>query len=127
MVSLPERWRRCARLAVKGRVMRLRGRRCSLAKGSPESIPALLESMDGANPFASNYLRGAVEVIAGNTLAKGGSLPLVELGEFLLNKSHDTKPRAMAFDLIRRADAEAAERLVPGLLSDPSVDLRRRR
>jgi len=31
----------------------------------------------------------------------------------------------MAFDLIRRADAEAAERLVPGLLSDPSVDLRR--
>ena len=96
-----------------------------LAKGSPESIPALLESMDGANPFASNYLRGAVEVIAGNTLAKGGSLPLVELGEFLLNKSHDTKPRAMAFDLIRRADAEAAERLVPGLLSDPSVDLRR--
>ena len=45
-----------------------------LAKGSPESIPALLESMDGANPFASNYLRGAVEVIAGNTLAKGGAL-----------------------------------------------------
>ena len=31
----------------------------------------------------------------------------------------------MAFDLIRRADAKAAERLVPGLLSDPSVDLRR--
>ena len=40
-----------------------------LAKVSPESIPALLESMDVANPFASNYLRGAVEGIAGNTLA----------------------------------------------------------
>ena len=29
------------------------------------------------------------------------------------------------FDLIRRADANAAERLIPGMLSDPSVDLRR--
>ena len=64
-------------------------------------------------------------MIAGNTLAKGGELPLVELGEFLLNRSHDAKPRALAFELIRRVDAEAAEQLIPGLLGDPSVDLRR--
>ena len=96
-----------------------------LAKGGAGTLPALLAGMDGANPFAANYLRGAVEVIAGNTLAKGGELPLVELGEFLLNRSHDTKPRALAFELIRRVDAEAAEQLIPGLLGDPSVDLRR--
>lgn len=96
-----------------------------LSNGGKELIPALLTAMDGANSFSSNYLRGAVEVISSKTLSKGESLPLVELGEFLLNKSHDTKPRAMAFDLIRRADANAAERLIPGMLSDPSVDLRR--
>ena len=96
-----------------------------LAKGGADTLPALLAGMDGANPFAANYLRGAVEVIAGNTLAKGGTLPLVELGEFLLNKSHDTKPRALAFELIRRVDASAAEQLIPGFLGDPSVDLRR--
>ena len=96
-----------------------------LAKGGVDTLPALLAAMDGANPFAANYLRGAVEVIAGNALAKGGSLPLVGLGEFLLNKSHDTKPRALAFELIRRVDAKAAEQLIPGLLGDPSVDLRR--
>ena len=96
-----------------------------LAKGGAGTLPALLAGMDGANPFAANYLRGAVEVIAGNTLAKGGELPLVELGEFLLNRSHDAKPRALAFELIRRVDAEAAEQLIPGLLGDPSVDLRR--
>ncbi len=96
-----------------------------LARGSVDTLPALLAAMDGANPFAVNYLRGAVEVIAGNALAKDGELPVVELGEFLLNKTHDTKPRALAFELVRRADAEAAERLVPGFLGDPSVDLRR--
>jgi hypothetical protein len=96
-----------------------------LTKGGADTLPALLAGMDGANPFAANYLRGAVEVIAGNTLAKGGTLPLVELGEFLLNKSHDTKPRALAFGLIRRVDASAAEQLIPGFLGDPSVDLRR--
>ena len=96
-----------------------------LGKGGADTLTALLAGMDGANRFAANYLRGAVEVIAGNTLAKGGELPLVELGEFLLNRSHDAKPRALAFELIRRVDAEAAEQLIPGLLGDPSVDLRR--
>jgi hypothetical protein len=96
-----------------------------LAKGGADTLPRLLASMDGANPFAANYLRGAVEVIVGNTLAKGGLLPVVELGEFLLNKSHDTRSRALAFELIRRVDAEAAGQLVPGLLGDSSVDLRR--
>ena len=96
-----------------------------LAKSRAVKLPALLSAMDGANPFAANYIRGAVDVIVGNTLAKGGQLPMVELGEFLLKKSHDTKPRALAFDLIRRVDADAAEQLVPGFLGDPSVDLRR--
>ena len=96
-----------------------------LAKSQAVKLPALLSAMDGANPFAANYIRGAVDVIVGNTLAKGGQLPMVELGEFLLKKSHDTKPRALAFDLIRRVDADAAEQLVPGFLGDPSVDLRR--
>ena len=96
-----------------------------LAKSQAVKLPALLSAMDGANPFAVNYIRGAVDVIVGNTLAKGGQLPMVELGEFLLKKSHDTKPRALAFDLIRRVDADAAEQLVPGFLGDPSVDLRR--
>ena len=96
-----------------------------LAKSQAVKLPALLSAMDGANPFAVNYIRGAVDVIVGNTLANGGQLPMVELGEFLLKKSHDTKPRALAFDLIRRVDADAAEQLVPGFLGDPSVDLRR--
>ena len=43
-----------------------------LANGGADTLPALLAAMDGANPFAANYLRGAVEVIAGNALAKGG-------------------------------------------------------
>ena len=29
-----------------------------LAKGDADTLPALLAGMDGANPFAANYLRG---------------------------------------------------------------------
>jgi len=96
-----------------------------LSNSGKEAIPSLLFEMNGANPFAANYLRGAVEVIFNKNLKEGGSLPLVALGEFLLNKSHDTKPRAMAFDLIKRTDPSVANRLIPGFLGDPSVDLRR--
>ena len=96
-----------------------------LSKSDKEIIPVLLSAMDEANPFAVNYLRGAIEFIFNKPLSEGGVLPLVELGEFLLNKSHDTKPRAMAFDLIKRTDAGVANRLIPGFLGDPSVDLRR--
>ena len=42
-----------------------------LAKVGADMLPALLAGMDGANPFAANYLRSTIEVIAGNTLAKG--------------------------------------------------------
>ena len=93
-----------------------------LSKSDKEIIPVLLSAMDEANPFAVNYLRGAIEFIFNKSLSEGGALPLVELGEFLLNKSHDTKPRAMAFDLIKRTDAGVANRLIPGFLGDPSVD-----
>ena len=58
-----------------------------LAKSQAVKLPALLSAMDGANPFAVNYIRGAVDVIVGNTLAKGGQLPMVELGEFLLKRA----------------------------------------
>ena len=34
-----------------------------LSNSGKEAIPALLFEMNGANPFAANYLRGAVEVI----------------------------------------------------------------
>lgn len=96
-----------------------------IAATGGESIPVVLAGMSGANELTENWLRSAVEAIADRELVKGGKLPTPELGDFVLNTGHNPRARRLAFELIRRVDAETAERLIPGLLNDPSVELRR--
>ncbi len=91
---------------------------------NPDSLLQLLTGMDHADPIAANWLRSAAEVIAGN-LKSGDKLSLNELGAFFLDQSHAPRARRFAFELIRKADPQTAESLVPGLLNDPSPELRR--
>lgn len=96
-----------------------------LVEADANALVRVLEAMDGSNPLAANWLRGAVETIASRTIEKGGKLPIAELGEYLLDRSHNPRARRLAFDLIARVSKETAEKLVPGMLNDPSVELRR--
>lgn len=95
----------------------------SASKGS--ALPAILAGLDDANPLAANYLRSAVEAIADRELARGGQLPADELEKFLLDLKHDPRARRLAFELLARVDKSAPDRLIPGMLNDPSVELRR--
>lgn len=88
-------------------------------------IPQILVGMDGANPLSANWLRAAVEAIAQRELDRGGRLPQAELEAFLAETSHLPQARSLAYDLILRVDPAAQSRLVPGLLQDPSLELRR--
>ena len=45
-----------------------------LSNSGKEAIPTLLSAMDGANPFAANYLRGAVEVVFNKVLETSRSI-----------------------------------------------------
>ncbi len=90
-----------------------------------EQIPTILAEMEGANPLAANYLRGAVDAIVARETAAGKSLPMAELGQILLDTRQPTQARDFAFELIQRTDPDTAEKLVPGLLGDPSANLRR--
>jgi hypothetical protein len=96
-----------------------------LAEGNAASLLPLLEAMDGANDYALNWLRAAVESIAGREQKAGGALPLADLGKFLLDTRHHPRARRLAFDLIARVDAATAQKLLPGMLNDPSMELRR--
>jgi hypothetical protein len=95
-----------------------------VSKASPEELTDILASMDGANPIAENWLRAAAGVVADNAIADE-ALPLGPLKAFLLDTSHDSAPRTLAFDLIQRADADLAAAVTPELLDDPSAALRR--
>jgi len=96
-----------------------------LSKSNASDLPALLSAMNGANDLARNWIFAAADTITDRTLKAGATLPLPALADFLLNSSNDPRARRLAFDLIARGDAATAETLLPGLLDDPSTELRR--
>jgi len=96
-----------------------------LARGDASSIPALLAGMDDANDLAVNWLRSAVETIAAREPDSAAKLPVAELGKFLLETRHHPRARRLAFELIARVDPDNAGKLLPGMLNDPSQELRR--
>ena len=90
-----------------------------------KDLPQLLAALDGANDYAMNWIRTAIEAVAQREMGSGGTLPVASLEQFLKDTRHNPKARRLCFDLIRQADPKAAEALVPGFLNDPSNDLRR--
>lgn len=89
------------------------------------ALPALLESMDGANDYALNWLRAAVESVAQRETAAGRALPVAELEAFLKDTRHHPRARRLAYELILQANPDQARSLVPTFVNDPANDLRR--
>ena len=96
----------------------------TLAASDASSLVAILEGMDGANDYALNWLRSAVDAIASRETQAGRKLPLSELGKFLLETGHQPRARRLAFELVAQADPTTADHLLPGMLNDPSLELR---
>jgi hypothetical protein len=96
-----------------------------LTRAHAEQLPEILAGMDRASPLALNWLRGAVEAIAQQELDRGGRLPQAALEAFLADAAHGPHARRTAYELVLQADATAEQRLIPGLLNDPSLELRR--
>lgn len=85
----------------------------------------LLTAMQDANPLAINYLRGAFDSAADRIHNSGKPLPAAELEKFVLDRSQNARARRLAFEWVTTADKAARERLVPGMIDDPSAELRR--
>jgi hypothetical protein len=96
-----------------------------LARLGPDALPAILDSLDDAGPVAANWLRAAVDAIAERALAAGHALPRRRLEEFVRDVRHAGPARRLAYEWLARADPSAPRRLLPGMLHDPSAELRR--
>ncbi len=96
-----------------------------LVKSDATAIPLILTGMDNANDLAANYLRSAVDAIAGRELQAGGKLPQMELEAFIANTSHHPRARRLAYELIASVSLETAKKLLPNFVNDPSLELRR--
>ncbi|MFO1515241.1 MAG: hypothetical protein U1F83_20465 [Verrucomicrobiota bacterium] len=97
----------------------------NLATAPVKELPMLLTAMDGANELALNWLRSAVDTVVARAAANKEALPLSALEKFVRDQKHNPRARRLAYELIAGADAKAAERLMAGMLDDPSSELRR--
>jgi hypothetical protein len=98
-------------------------RRVSAADAS--QLPRVLAALDQASPLAANWIRSAADAIAERSLANGQDLPQADLEQFLLDTNHNARARRMAFEWLTRVDPGTPDRLIPRMLNDPSVELRR--
>jgi hypothetical protein len=96
-----------------------------LVRLGPEALPAVLAGMDGADATAANWLRNAVDAIAERAFTEGKPLPTKALEQFIADKSHAGVARRLAYEWLARVDKSAPARLLPGMLQDPSAELRR--
>jgi hypothetical protein len=96
-----------------------------VARAEARQLPAILAGMDGAGPLAANWIRAAVDAICERELQQGGKLPAAELEQFVNDRRHNPRARRLAYEWIARVDPSAPDRLIPRMLDDPSVELRR--
>ncbi len=96
-----------------------------LARCSPQSLPTILAALDDADKTSANWLRAAVDAITERALKAKRPLPAAELEAFVLQKQHDGAARRLAYEWLVRVDPKAPRRLLPGMLHDPSAELRR--
>ncbi len=89
------------------------------------SLPEVLAGMDGANDLAVNWLRSAADTITQRHLDAKMTLPIKQLEEFISDTSHHPRARRSAYEIILLVDKGAHDRIIPGLLNDPSLELRR--
>ena len=96
-----------------------------VAKAKGDQLTTVLAAMDGMGVIAENWLRGAAEAVADRSLKATGKLPQADLETFLFETSHQPRARRLAYEFITKVDEKAPDRLMPKLLDDPSLELRR--
>ena len=94
----------------------------SLNAASIDQIPMILQAMDDANSISINWMRAAVNSIK----RRGGELPRAAIKEYFDDQKHSQMGRLLAFELLTEGDEGLAKSMIPGLIDDPSMPLRRK-
>ena len=96
-----------------------------LSAAEPAVLLPVLAAFQDANPLAANYLRSVTETIVDRAIAGKKKLPRKPLEAFIIDRKHDPQARRLAFEILARVDATIVDRLIPGMLTDPSPLFRR--
>jgi hypothetical protein len=97
----------------------------ALIQLGPKALLPALGAMTENDAVVNNWLRPAIDAIAEKVVVSGGALPVKELERFIRDHKHSGPARRLAYDWLVRADDTTPARLLPGMLDDPSGELRR--
>jgi hypothetical protein len=92
--------------------------------GGPALFPTLT-AMNDATPLAANWLRSAVNAVAEKERGAGRPLPADKLEAFVKDAKNAPASRRLAYELLTEQDPKTPDRLLPGMLNDPSGEIRR--
>jgi hypothetical protein len=95
-----------------------------VALGGDALFPTL-KAFDDASAVSANWLRSAVNAVVEKEKANGKNLPAEKLETFVKDAKHSPISRRLAYEILCELDPKAPERLLPGMLNDPSGDIRR--
>jgi hypothetical protein len=96
-----------------------------LAQSDLGQLPNLLAGMDGASPLARNWLRSAIDEVLERAQKNKEAISIAALESFVRDTGHNAQARRLAYELILQVDKFAADRFLPSMADDPSLDLRR--
>lgn len=94
---------------------------------SPDAkrVFTLLAAMDQSRPIASNWIATAIDAVVEKLRAHDAMPTANALERFVVDRSGDPQARQLAYEMLVDADATAPKRLLPDMLDDPSLPLRR--
>lgn len=95
-----------------------------VAHGGPALMPTLA-GFDGASPAAANWLRAAVDAVIEGEKTAGRPLPTADLEAFATDTRRAPAARRIAFELLIAQDPAKKAALLPAMVDDPSLALRR--
>lgn len=85
------------------------------------AIPEMLVGMDGADILSANWLRSAIESVA----SKNENIAWDKIENFLTETEHSPFGRRLAYEMIVNHDPEKKNALLPKMLDDPCLEIRR--
>jgi hypothetical protein len=92
---------------------------------SGDALFPTLDAFDGASPTAANWLRAAVDAIAEAENKAGRKLPADKLERYVNDTRHPPVARRIAFELLSAEAPAKKAKLLPKMIDDPSLELRR--
>lgn len=96
-----------------------------LVQQGEAAVLPILQGFRKSSPVGANWLRNAFEQIDADLTAAQKPLSPKILEGFIADTANSPTARRLAYESLRRQDATAETRLIPGLLLDPSPEFRR--